>query len=205
VRARRLAVATLALAAVSAAVLFRPERTLGLFRAALASPYFPVFLCVAYLVRPFLAWPITVLSALVGFRYGLIGLPVALVGAAATSVIPYSLAERFTPETPSGLVARVVGGSERYFGVAGDLRGVVVARLFPLPSEPVSAAAGAAGVSLPVFVLGTLVGELPWTVVAVLAGASMRHFGVPAGIDVRVLVVVGLIGIAVLAHAAYKN
>jgi len=200
VRARRLAL--LALALVALAVFMRPERVLSLLRAALASPYFPVFLVAAYLVRPFLAWPISVLSALVGYQYGLLALPLALVGAVATSLIPFYLAGRFTPATPDGLAARLVGGSERYFDVAGDLRGVTAARLFPSPPEAVSAAAGVAGVSLPAFALGTLLGEFPWTIAAVAAGASMRRFGLPADVDPRILAAALLAGVLLLAHAA---
>jgi uncharacterized membrane protein YdjX (TVP38/TMEM64 family) len=202
VRTRRLI--PIALALVSLALLLRPERALSAVRWALSSPYFPLLLAAAYLLRPFLAWPISLLSALVGYRYGVIALPLALAGAVVTSLPPYYLAERFTPETPSGLAARLAGGSERYFDAAGDLRGVVAARLFPTPPEAVSAAAAVAGVRLRTFVLGTVLGELPWTVAAVAAGASMRRFGMPE-VDPRLLALALLVGAALLAHAAYER
>ncbi len=198
-RARRLAV--IALVLVALAVLMRPARVLSALRAALASPYFPLFLVVAYLLRPFLAWPIAVLSALVGYQYGMVALPLALAGAVLTSLPPFYLAGRFTPETPDGWAARLVGGSERYFGTAGDLRGVVAARLFPSPPEAVSAAAGVAGVPLSTFALGTLLGELPWTIAAVAAGASMRRFGIPTEVEPWILVAALLAGVLLLAHA----
>lgn len=198
-RARRLALVALALVAV--AVLMRPERVLSSLRTALASPYFPLFLVAAYLVRPFLAWPISILSALVGYQYGMPALPLALVGAVVTSLPPFYLAGRFTPATPDGWAARLVGGSQKYFETAGDLRGVVAARLFPSPPEAVSAAAGVAGVPLSTFALGTLLGELPWTVAAVAAGASMRRFGLPADVDPRILGAALLAGAVLLAHA----
>ena len=48
-----------------------------------------------YLVRPFFAWPTMPLSAFVGFVLGVeYGIPVALMGALVTCLIPYRFAER---------------------------------------------------------------------------------------------------------------
>lgn len=164
-----------ALALLSLALVARPATVLPRLHAALASPWFPLVLLGLYAVRPFLGWPITVLSALVGFRYGVIvGIPVALFGAAFTSLVPY-WGGRLAPES-GRFLGRFAGGSRAYFQRTGGLRGVVAARLAPLPAEPVSAAAGAGNVSLPSFVLGTVFGELPWTLAAVSIGHSMATF-----------------------------
>lgn len=56
----------------AAAVVVRPTRVLGALRHAAASPWFPAVLVALYAVRPFLAWPISALSLLVGFKYGLV-------------------------------------------------------------------------------------------------------------------------------------
>lgn len=187
------------------AALLAPGAVVEVARSTLFSPYFPVVLLGLYAVRPLLAWPITALSVVVGFRYGVaIGLPVALAGAVATSLIPYAAARYL--RTDAGLLGRVSAGSERFFGATGDLRGVVAARLAPTPAEVISAAAGIARVSVPAFVLGTAIGELPWTLAAVVAGDSMRRLamdgvGVDPGLVVAGLLVAGLL----LAGPAYRH
>lgn len=182
------------------ALLVSPGAVLSRVRPLVHGPWFPVLLVGLYLVRPFVGWPISLLSALVGYRYGLVvGLPVALAGAVVTSLPPFA-AGRYVPPG-DGVLGRLVRGSERYFSRVGHLRGLIAVRLVPTPAEATSTAAGAAGVSLPVFVLGTLLGELPWTVAAVLAGRSLARFDpsslepdpglVVAGILVAVLLVAG--------------
>lgn len=60
----------------------------------------------------------------------------------------------------------------RYYETAGPIRGVVASRLVPIPSDISTCAAAVSGVKYHQFVLGTLVGELPWTIAAVVVGAS---------------------------------
>lgn len=171
---RRLVAGGVALGVVLGWAVLSPATAVERLRGLLASPWFPAALAALYLLRPFLAWPIVVLSALVGYRYGLLwGFPLALVGTAVTSLPPFLAARRVA--TGEGLLGTLAEGSQRYFGTVGGLRGVVAARLAPAPAEPVSAAAGAGGVTLPAFVLGTMVGEVPWTAAAVLAGASANR------------------------------
>ena len=178
-----------------------PSGALERLRPLAGSPWFPVALVGLYLVRPFLAWPITLCSALVGLRYGVaLGLPLALVGAVATSFLPYAVARR--TDTTGGVLGRLTDGSRRYFGTAGDLRGLVAARLAPTPAEPVSAAAGAAGLSARTFALGTAIGELPWTVAAVVAGASVEHLD--ASLDPWLLAAGATLALALLLAPAYR-
>ena len=204
VTGRQVAVGAILLALVVAAIAFRPADLLSRIQVVLYSPWFPLLLLGLYALRPFLGWPITALSALVGFRYGLVlGLPVALVGVVATSLIPYTAGRRFDLDGP--VFGRFVGGSRWYFGTAGDLRGVVAARLAPTPAEPVSAAAGFGGVPLGSFVLGTLLGELPWTIAAVAVGHSLNTYSVAhVSIDWR-LAILGLVAaVVLLAGPAYR-
>jgi uncharacterized membrane protein YdjX (TVP38/TMEM64 family) len=190
---------------VALAVVARPARALDALQAALASPWFPAILIGLYAVRPFLAWPISLLSALVGFRYGLVvGVPVALAGALLTSLPAYAVG-RYAP-ADGRLVGRFSDGSRRFFAAAGDVRGLVAARLAPTPAEPVSAAAGAGGVPLRAFAAGTLVGELPWVVATVALGSGLDTFAVDAT-DVQPAVLVGgvLVAVALLGPVAYRT
>ncbi|MFB6269286.1 MAG: VTT domain-containing protein [Halobacterium sp.] len=201
---KRYAAGVVLAAVVVVAVLVRPARAFGVLRAALASPWFPVFLVGLYAVRSVLGWPISLLSALVGFKYGVVvGVPVALVGAVASSLPPY-LAGRLAP-ADGRLFGRFSDGSTRYFDAAGALRGLVAARLAPTHPEPVSAAAGAGGVSLRAFAAGTLVGELPWVVAAVAVGSGLDAFTMQAAhVDVELLAAGLLVAAAVLSPVAYR-
>lgn len=197
-------VAAVVVLAVAAAALFVPARTVvDPLRATLFSPAFPLVLVALYLLRPFLGLPVMLLSALVGYRYGVwVGVPVALTGAVLTSLPAYAAGRRYL--RGSDLFARFTAGSDRFFGATGDLRGLVAARLVPTPAEAVSGAAGAAGVSLPVFVAGTLLGELPWTLGAVYAGATMTRFVPDVTPNVWVPVVAVALGLSLLARPAYR-
>lgn len=201
---RAIGATLLAGGALSVWVALSPNAVLDQAQRLLFSPWFPAVLVGLYLVRPFLAWPITALSVVVGYRYGIVvGLPLALLGAAGTSLIPYVAARYLRPE--AGLLGRVTGGTERFFSATGHLRGVIAARLAPTPAEVISAAAGMARVSVPAFVVGTIVGELPWTIAAVVLGSSMHRLSLNASVIDPNLVIVGIVGaLLVLAGPAYR-
>lgn len=190
--------------AVVLGLVFSPATVTARLGDVLYAPWFPAVLVGLYLLRPALAWPISAISVLVGFRYGLgVGLPVALAGVVLTSLIPFAVARRYRPE--AGWAGRLAAGSERFFDGAGSLRGVVAARLAPTPAEVVSAAAGVSGVSTGAFVIGTLLGELPWTLAAVLVGHSMRRFRPGATVLDPWLAVGGaLAAVLVLAGPTYR-
>lgn len=195
---RRAVLAGIVLAAlVALGLVVRPGAVLTRSQAVLFSPWFPLVLVGLYLVRPALAWPITALSVVVGYRYGIaVGLPVALVGAVWTSLIPYGVARVARPE--SGWFGRFTDGSLWYFDATGPTRGVMAARLAPTPAEAISAAAGVAEIPVLAFVLGTLLGELPWTVAAVVAGHSMRRLTLASAMPAPWLVVAGIAAAAVV-------
>ncbi|GGM56033.1 putative membrane protein YdjX (TVP38/TMEM64 family) [Halarchaeum rubridurum] len=202
-RARVLAAVAVALVA-AAALLVSPAAALARVHALLTSPWFPLVLVALYAIRPLFAWPITVLSALCGYRYGLaVGLPLALCGAVATSLLPYYAGRRL-PADADGLLGRLTAGSTAYFERTGGVRGVAAARLVPTPAEAVSGAAGAGGVPVRAFALGTLLGELPWTVAAVALGAGLDRFVVSAvDVDPRLVVVIAAVGVLVVVGPAY--
>lgn len=138
----------------------------------LAGPLFLPALVVVALVRPFLAWPLTLLSLAVGYVLGFpAAVPVVLGTTVLTCLPPYLLAARFDGD--DGLLARLASAGGEAVSVTGGYRGMTAARLSPVPADAVSYGAGLAGVSLPAFVVGTLLGELPWATVYVLFGASL--------------------------------
>ena len=190
---------------VALGLLLSPGDAVARLRGLVDSPWFPAVLVGLYLVRPLLAWPITALSVLVGYRYGLaVGLPVALAGAVLTSLLPYAFGRYYRDR--AGPFAGLVAGSERFFEAAGGLRGVVAVRLAPTPAEPVSIGAGAGRVGVKAFVIGTAVGELPWTLAAVVAGHSLSRLTLDGAAAVGPwLLVAGLAAAAaLLAGPAYR-
>ena len=198
-----------ALAAV-ATLLLSPERLLAELAALSTRPVlFGGALLALYLIRPLFAWPVSPISALVGYVLGVrYGVPVALVGAVLTCLPPYLFARHVgdEPGVGGGLFDRVGRAGRRIVEVTGATRGVLAARFSPVPSDPVSYGAGFSGVSARAFVVGTFVGEVPWVVLEVLAGASMHHVSV-RGLDAGVHVLLGSAALAalVLAGPAYRH
>lgn len=201
-------VAGLALLAVvvAASLLAGPNHLLSVARGLAAQPLrFGVLLVGVYLVRPLFAWPTTLVAILAGYAYGPVwGFPVALAGTTGSALLPF-LAARYVG-TGSGLVARLGDSGERFFAAAGDLRGMIASRLAPAPSDPVSAAAGLSGVSTGAFVAGTAIGEVPWTVAAVLAGSSLDRLSTAGltAVSWELVAAAAAVAVALLAGPAYR-
>ena len=125
-----------------------------------------------------------------------------------TSLPSYVLGRYATGDTvgESGLVGRLSGSGERFVERTGGVRGVAAARLAPLPADPVSVGAGLSGVGFREYLRGTLLGEIPWTVAAVLAGRSLDRLATAglAGASVELAVVAGAIALLVLAGPTYE-
>lgn len=211
---RLVAVGVAVFAAVVLNLLVPPGTALTRVRSAAADPLaFSGVVLALYLVRPALAWPMTVLAGVVGFGFGFSGLPVALLGAVVTAVPPYAAARWATAsevendDATSASGGRACRVGQRYFETVGGVRGVAAARLAPVPSDPTSLAAGACGVPPRAYALGTLVGETPWVVAAVAVGASAGSLATGGVTSVSpALVVVGCFGAGVLvAGPAYRR
>lgn len=154
---------------VGAGFILSPATVIERVQTVLHSPWFPAVLLGLYLLRPFLGWPITALSVLVGYQYGILaGVPIAIVGAVGSTLIPYTGMRYF--EFDSGILE---WATEEFFSATGDFRGMIAARIAPVPAEATSLAAGAAEVRPLTFVLGTAIGEIPWAIAAVTIGHSM--------------------------------
>lgn len=158
-----------------------------------------------YLGRPLLAWPISALSILLGYLFGPGAIPIALGGAVLTTLPAYLLARRLGHDV--GVLARVGDAGTAIRRTTGDLRGTIAVRLAPLPTDPVSYAAGLAGVPWRPYVLGTAIGEAPWVGTAVLLGASMGQL-TTTGLTASPLVLATLLALAVLlavSRPAYRH
>lgn len=184
-----------------------PDRALTLLAEFEDRPaQFVLLLCVVYLVRPLFAWPVVAVSTVVGFVLGpVLGLFVATVGVALTSLPPYLAACWFGTDT--SLTARLSSHGQAYFQTMGDVRGMIAARFAPIPADATSAAAGLSGISIGPFLVGTVVGEFPWTVAAVLVGASARELNVGglSGVSLPLVIATTLAGIALLAGPVYRQ
>ncbi len=192
-------VALAASAVVALSLVFSPSALLGaLVGLGDDPPAFVAVVVVLALVRPFLAWPVGVLAGLVGFVLGLPGLPLAFVVVVLTTVPPYVLARTTCPA--AGPLGRAGAAGADLFATTGDTRGVLAARLAPVPTDVVSYGAGLAGVGVRPFLLGTAVGEVPWVVASVLAGSSMEHL-TTEGLSAGLPLVVGGAAVAVLLLA----
>lgn len=196
-----------------AGVVTSPSATLGALEAAVADPYlFGLAVAGMYLVRPIFAWPTTPLAVVVGYGYGVtVGVPVALAGVVAT-VLPTFLAVRWFADSADGSGAfgptleRARVATSRYYETTGPIRGVVVSRLVPIPSDISTAAAAVSDVDLRNLAVGTAIGELPWTVAAVVVGASAATI-TTAGLGdltLPVAVVCALAGALLLAGPTYR-
>ncbi|SDF56607.1 TVP38/TMEM64 family protein [Halorientalis regularis] len=164
---------------------------------------FAVALAGLYLFRPLALLPVAVCSVLVGYVYGLAGIPIAMVGAAVTNM-PVFLLARYT-DMSGRLASCFESHAGRFVAATGAFRSVLVARLLPIPSDAVSYAAGLTRVPVRYYVLGSTVGEIPWIVAAILAGRSMHDLTV-SGASVGLDVIVGLVALAalLLAGPAYR-
>lgn len=223
-RTRALAGAIVAGGAVTAGLLVSPSTVFAAVDSLTADPLvFGLVVAGLYLVRPLLAWPTTPLAVVVGYGFGVpVGVPIALAGVVVT-VLPVFVAARSfvsgdaetTPDARAvdpargdegGLLERTGVTVGRYYETAGPLRGVVASRLAPIPSDIATCAAAISGVSLRQFVLGTMIGELPWTVAAVVVGTSAATVSTSGFGELGAALSIGcaLAAAALLAGPAYR-
>ena len=195
----------LAVALAAGAVAFSPAAVLDSLVALSGDPWrFLAVLAVLYVVRPFVLWPVSLLSLTVGFVYGVPrGLPIAAAGLALSTAPPFLIARRV--RTDEGILGRTAGAGDRVVAATGGFRGLVAARLAPIPSDVTSSAAGLSELSPRTYLAGTLVGETPWIVGAVVAGASMQTLSVE-GLDQGIALVAAATAVSglLLAGPTYR-
>lgn len=166
---------------------------------------FALALVAVYLVRPFLLWPVSSIALVLGYLYDpLLALPLALAGAALTGMPPFIVA-RYA-DSQAGPFASVAARGKQLTDTVGETRGVLAARLSPVPGDPISYASGLSDVSVGAFVAGTLVGEIPWALVTIYAGDSMRTLSVTGfTLSPAVVVAIAGLGLIVLSGPLYSR
>jgi uncharacterized membrane protein YdjX (TVP38/TMEM64 family) len=186
--------------AAAAALISSPEAVIAGLEGLAARPLlFAVVLVGLYLVRPFLLWPVSSVALLLGYLYSpAVAIPLALAGAALSGMPPFLLG-RYA-KTDLGLFGYIGCRGEQLVDAVGETRGVIAARLSPVPGDPISYAGGLSGVSVQAFLAGTVVGEIPWALVTVFTGASMRSLDL-SGATVQPELVVALAGLAIIVLA----
>lgn len=153
-----------------------PAEMLATVEATYNGPSFLAILFGLYLLRPFVAGPVSVFTIVVGIRYGVVpGVGIALLGTVLTCLPPY-LAGRYL-RTDIGVLGTLSTAGTTVVDYAGDFRGTIAGRLSPAPADTISYGAGIAGVRPAAYLLGTTLGEIPWTVGFILIGTSMDRLG----------------------------
>lgn len=160
-------------------------------------------------VRPFLAWPTTLLAVVVGFGYGWVGVPFAALLLTATAFPPYWLAKRGRVHLTGGsrTLARVSETADRLVADAGSVRAIAATRFLPVPADAVSVAAGVSGIRTRPFVVGTAIGEFPWVIAGVALGVSADRLARNdlSAVDPSLILALALVGLLLLAGPIYRT
>jgi uncharacterized membrane protein YdjX (TVP38/TMEM64 family) len=138
------------------------------------NPWGPVLFALVYVARPLVAFSATVLTVGAGHLYGpALGLLVVTVGANGGALLAYALGRWLGADLAGRALAH-----PRLVGVAGRLRArtfdtVLTLRFLFAPYDAVNYLGGALRLRAGPFVLATLLGSLPGSLVFLLFGASV--------------------------------
>ncbi|MEL6894016.1 MAG: VTT domain-containing protein [Actinomycetota bacterium] len=150
----------------------------------------PVAFVVAYLARPLLLFPASLMTVVAGVLFGPVGgVLLVIIGANGSALIAYavgrSLASPSVSSDDDGAMATsdVVGEDERAGLIARwgrrlrerSFESVFLMRLLFLPYDLVNYVSGALRIRWTSFLLATVLGTLPGTISFVLLGASLER------------------------------
>lgn len=132
----------------------------------------------AYLLRPLLLFPASVITVAAGLLFGpVVGVLVVIVAANASAMLAYGIGRLLAgnsgsdvDEERTGLIARW-GDRMR----SNSFESVFIMRLLFLPYDLVNYASGALRIRWTSFLLATILGTLPGTIAFVLLGASIER------------------------------
>ena len=180
------------------------------YLATLATSYWaPVGVFGAFLLGGLVAFPLTILIAATAASFGpWLGFTYALIGALASAMITYAIGVMVGRDALQSILGRRLGDIRDKIARQGILA-VATIRLVPVaPFTLVNLVAGASGIRLTPYLVGTFLGLLPGLVVLSLLGSHfMRIIAAPTLIDIVVFLalVAAWIGTAFVIQAAFSK
>lgn len=151
------------------------EVAAALFGSVLGSPWLPIWLLLAYLLRGLVLLPASVLALVSGFALGpWWGATVSLVGIVLTSVAVYTLAVALRSQPAVARVAARVPEKHVSRLQSRTFEATILVRLLAVPGDAVNVAAGALRVPLLPFLAATVLGGAPGLLAFTWAAASIE-------------------------------
>ncbi len=177
-------------------------------------PWSPEALFLVFVGLNLVGIPATLLSSVTGFFLSpLVAVPLALVARSIAALTSWFVGRRLLGERVRLALARRPRLSAFHRAIGdGGMRSVVLVRLAPtLPSTITSFAFGLTRVRPGALFLGTLVGTIPNTVIAVLIGdslddlARMDEARADWNLALRILLIVGLAALALFLRGVIRR
>jgi uncharacterized membrane protein YdjX (TVP38/TMEM64 family) len=161
-------------------------------------------LSILYFMRSIIAIPLSPITVFIGYHYGFPkGIVIGLSGSTLSCFIPYLIGRYI--RTQDGIIGFILYHSEKIVDVTGTVRGVLAARISPLPTDAISYGAGLTDVPLTDYLIGTIIGLLPWTVTLVLFGDSLQDLVLDnIRLEPQLLISMALIGFLLILPSLYK-
>lgn len=183
---RRLLIVTIWGAALIAWFVYRDANDLGTIDAAQQLvervdelAWAPLVFVLAYLLRPLLFVPASLMTVAAGLLFGAtLGTVLVIIAANGSAMVAYTVGRSLAGEATDAESDTEQAGLVRRWGDRLRTRSfetVFVMRLLFLPYDLVNYAGGALRVHRPAFVLATALGTLPGTLSFVLLGASLER------------------------------
>ena len=176
----------------------------------IASSYWgPIGVFGAFLIGGLVAFPLTILIAATAASFGpWLGFIYALIGALASAMITYAIGAMMGRDALQSILGRRLGHIRDKIARQGVLA-VATIRLVPVaPFTLVNLVAGASGIRLTPYLVGTALGLLPGLVVLSLLGSQvMRIIASPTLVEIVVFLalVAAWIGTAFAIQAAFSK
>jgi phospholipase D1/2 len=133
------------------------------------SPLAPLIVVAAYVIGGLVVLPVTVMIAFTGIVFGpILGFAYALIGVTLSAIFIYYLGRKLGRATVRRIAGKRVNELSRRIAKRG-LIAVVVVRMLPIaPFTLINLIAGASHIRFRHFVLGTILGMAPGTLILVL-------------------------------------
>lgn len=153
-----------------------PERIAEQLSALARSPWAPLSLGLLYLVAAPLMFPIIALNLAMILALGpALGVAYAMYGTLLSGLAAFLVGRRFGPKPLQGLNSDALNKALKVIRSSG-LPGMVMLRMVPVAPYPVvNLMLGAGGVSVWIFLIGTVCGVLPFLIAIGLLGFQLRE------------------------------